>query len=434
MRKSGGKTLLSCYNSDFFDFIPKNIFTILQKYISKDSKIIIWLSWWSDSMFLALLLYHFFVEKSYPLHHLVFVHCNHGIRKESLQEENFVKYFFAGTSLKIVRRDEWPVRRKNIKLTEEYLRNWRYTQFRDIAHTTWASFLVLGHHLDDRIESTFLHLLRGCGMRGFLSMQTYERHHLLPGMHILRPLLTLTKEQILEICQLFWLKYAQDISNFDQTLSLRNRLRNTILPALYSLSHKEGVNPTFCQSMQQVYDEISLQTFDVTTLAPIALSPYRKASFGYVWNVVKNNITTWLILSLLEYLGFSTNITKTNLQNLLKFFTTASSWYTYMRGLCFFVAHEKITIIAATDKFWKKYLDKKTKISTLWSVDLWKDMVEIIDKKYLWATLRYAQKGDTYKGKSRWKYCINNKIPIFWRNFVPLLVIKNTIQTFFYPW
>jgi tRNA(Ile)-lysidine synthase TilS/MesJ len=60
--------------------------------------------------------------------------------------------------------------------SEENLRNRRYAELKKQK----ADFVVLGHNLSDRIESTFLNLLRGAGLRGFSSMQFSESHHLLP--------------------------------------------------------------------------------------------------------------------------------------------------------------------------------------------------------------------------------------------------------------
>jgi tRNA(Ile)-lysidine synthase len=67
----------------------------------------------------------------------------------------------------------------NTELSEAGLRIWRYAQFAEICREKKIDFLLTGHHLNDRVESTFLHLLRGASLQGFLSMNYCDNHHLL---------------------------------------------------------------------------------------------------------------------------------------------------------------------------------------------------------------------------------------------------------------
>ena len=72
---------------------------------------------------------------------------------------------------------------------ETELRNWRYGEFKKHSKNNHIDQLVLGHNLTDRIESTFLNLLRGSNLNGFIGMQIQETHHLLPKIQVLRPIL-----------------------------------------------------------------------------------------------------------------------------------------------------------------------------------------------------------------------------------------------------
>ena len=54
---------------------------------------------------------------------------------------------------------------------------------------------------DANNRTTFLNLMRGSGINGFLNMREVEEHHLLPnGCKICRPLLNISKKEILNIC------------------------------------------------------------------------------------------------------------------------------------------------------------------------------------------------------------------------------------------
>ncbi len=96
--------------------------------------------------------------------------------------------------------------------------------------------LLTGHNLTDRIESSLLNMLRGCGINGFLAMQVLEHHDLLDRKQILRPLLNLSKEKIKNLTDELDIPYFNDESNFDNTTSKRNILRNKFLTPLSLLS------------------------------------------------------------------------------------------------------------------------------------------------------------------------------------------------------
>jgi hypothetical protein len=53
--------------------------------------------------------------------------------------------------------------------------------------------------------------------------------------------------------------------------------------------------------------------------------------------------------------------------------------------------------------------------------------VPITKKEQIGASLRFAKATDRYHNKSWNQYCITAKIPIFWRNFIPVLVKEGKI-------
>lgn len=113
-------------------------------------------------------------------------------------------------------------------------------------------------------------------------------------------------------------------------------------------------------------------------------------------------------MQLAKTLHISNNITTPFLNELTKFLQKNQSGYKYFNSTYFFKAHGNIYIIGAPKGFRQKTIDSQKKISTT-------------------AVQRFPRKGDKYKGKTRNEWCINQKIPLFRRNFIPIVVEKNQI-------
>jgi hypothetical protein len=124
-------------------------------------------------------------------------------------------------------------------------------------------------------------------------------------------------------------------------------------------------------------------------------------------------------------------VTKKTLDDFLQFFHKAEQWYKYINWAYFFISNGKIYIIKAKQNFWEKYIEKEIIIDKVWDVEIWKNSVNVDSQEFIWKALRYPKPGDKSGSKSWWKYCINRKIPIFWRNFVPVVVEGNQIVNSF---
>ena len=146
-------------------------------------------------MMVASQILYFYWKNNLDLSKIHIAHCNHKIRLESEDEAKFMSDFFSGLDFHLFER-------KNLENNDENsLRNRRYSQFSSLQKSTKSTFVFLGHHLNDRVESTFLNLMRGSGINGFLNMCEVEDHHLLPNeCKICRPLLSTSKNEILNIC------------------------------------------------------------------------------------------------------------------------------------------------------------------------------------------------------------------------------------------
>ena len=93
-----------------------------------------------------------------------------------------------------------------------------------------ADYIVLAHHLDDQVETFFLHLLRGAGVAGLAGMPS-ERGLGAGSLRLLRPLLGIEREDLRRYAAAHGLDYCEDESNLDLSLN-RNFLRQVLLPQL----------------------------------------------------------------------------------------------------------------------------------------------------------------------------------------------------------
>lgn len=92
--------------------------------------------------------------------------------------------------------------------------------------------LATAHHADDQLETMLQHLLRGAGTRGLCGIPA-ERP-LGDGLTVVRPLLQMTKAQILAYCTENGLDFVTDSTNVEPCCP-RNRLRAEVIPVLREL-------------------------------------------------------------------------------------------------------------------------------------------------------------------------------------------------------
>jgi tRNA(Ile)-lysidine synthase len=113
---------------------------------------------------------------------------------------------------------------------------------RDARYAVFArrecNFIVLAHHRDDQVETLLLQLLRGAGVKGLAGMPPVRKaksdSRTTKGgasPAIVRPLLDVTRQEILEYAKKRKLKWIEDESNRDVHF-LRNYLRRDVLPVI----------------------------------------------------------------------------------------------------------------------------------------------------------------------------------------------------------
>ncbi|ACB97189.1 tRNA lysidine(34) synthetase TilS [Beijerinckia indica] len=144
---------------------------------------------------------------------------DHGLRPDSLAEAEQVAEWAARLGLPhhILR---WEGEKPKTRL-QERARDARYGLLIAHAETIGADYLVTAHHADDQAETILFRLLRGSGPRGLKGMESlFQRGELLHA----RPLLGMTKAELLAICDTCRHPFFTDPSNLDVRFA-RARLR-----------------------------------------------------------------------------------------------------------------------------------------------------------------------------------------------------------------
>jgi len=412
-----------------------DLFDRLLEYFLENKKILVAVSGGPDSMFLSMLILKYFDLNNLDLNNLYFVHCNHKTRNEADNEEKFVKEFFDWLNLNICNRlDSSQAQNDSLaKETENNLRQWRYGEFQKIIEKEDIDFVLIGHNLTDRIESSFMNMLRGSGLNGFVSMRFVDQNNLLNWVKIVRPLLDFTKKEIEKYCEDFGIPFVVDPTNLDEETSLRNKIRLSLFPQLADMSNRndEETN-SFFDSMKKIYRELDKNNIDVWNLIEINKSDYWNCDFAFCWDVPLFFVSEDSLLQILKKFGMSSEVTSSTLKEFANFFKAWEQGYKYINWVYFFLSHGKIYIIKAKENFWQKYIEKSKIIDKLWEMNVWKTAVNINDESLIWLTIRYPKKWDKFGSKSWGKYCINKKIPIFWRNFIPVVVEWKNIVKHFY--
>ena len=215
--------------------------------ITRDQLIIIALSGGADSV--ALL--HMFHQAGYKC---VAAHCNFHLRnEESDRDERFVSDLCEslGVDLKIVHFKTEEYARLNKISIAMAARDLRYIWFEEIRELYKASFIAVAHHADDQIETCFLNLLRGTGIRGFTGMKEINGH-------ILRPLLSIYRSELEEWLDQSDYKYINDSSNFTLDYK-RNKIRHQLMPLLEDI--QPNAKKTILRSIhniteaEKIYDQ-----------------------------------------------------------------------------------------------------------------------------------------------------------------------------------
>lgn len=171
-------------------------------------------------------------------------HFNHGLRRDAAEDAAFVAAM--SQTLGLERHegsaDVLACSQRDGVSVEEAARRLRYEFLTRVAGEVGATAIATGHTLDDQAETVLLRLLRGSGLDGLAGIPPVRQSD---GIRIVRPLLELSRTEILAYLNAIGARWREDSTNWDREI-LRNHIRLVLLPAL------EGYNPDVRRTLARV--------------------------------------------------------------------------------------------------------------------------------------------------------------------------------------
>ena len=225
-------------------------------------KYIVALSGGADSVSLLFVLKHLEHELGIGVEA---AHCNFHLRgAESVRDEEFCKQLCGrlDVPLHLIHFDTQAYADLHSVSIEMAARDLRYGYFENLRRDIKAQDICVAHHRDDSVETVLLNLVRGTGLRGLRGIKPRNGN-------IIRPLLSLSREDIVQYLGALGESYVTDSTNLHNDVK-RNKIRLDVMPLLREL------NPSVSQSIFEsslrvgealkVFDEAMKQSIaDVTT-------------------------------------------------------------------------------------------------------------------------------------------------------------------------
>ena len=187
----------------------------------KKNKYVVAVSGGPDSLALVALTkaYNFFRKTSF-----YYVLIDHNIRKNSNHEAHKVKKLLKkeNINLKIFLN-----KKKIIKNIQSEARVARYDILSSYCKKNRVKVLLTAHNLEDQVETFFIRLSRGSGLRGLAAMKPLSK--LNNQVSLFRPLLDTKKKFLIKISKNIFGTYFKDPSNKSEKY-LRTKVRNLKKP------------------------------------------------------------------------------------------------------------------------------------------------------------------------------------------------------------
>jgi tRNA(Ile)-lysidine synthase len=242
----------------------------------REDKLILGISGGADSVCLM----HVFLEIGYSFE---LAHCNFNLRgEESDADEYFVKDLAKEHQLKIhVKQFDTLVYADENKIsTQMAARDLRYAWFEKLRIKSNAKYLAIAHHANDDVETFFINLVRGSGLKGFLGIK--EKNNA-----IVRPLLSVSRLEIEQYLKDRGLVFREDSSNASVKY-LRNKIRHELIPLLAQMNPSiqqtvkdemrilDGVAQIYASKVEEVRKDLTQEKNGIVQLeisALLALNP-----------------------------------------------------------------------------------------------------------------------------------------------------------------
>ena len=202
----------------------EEVYNFVRNNLELGDAIVVGVSGGPDSMALLYILNEFKEKMNLRL---ICAHVNHNTRKETIKEEEYIREYCKKNKIifETIKINSW-----GDDNFENEARSVRYNFFEELIDKYKAKYLMTAHHADDLIETILMRIVRGSTLKGYSGFSKVVNK----GKYkIVRPLITLTKDEIIDFDKKNNIKYFIDSTN-NEDKHTRNRYRHVILPFLKS--------------------------------------------------------------------------------------------------------------------------------------------------------------------------------------------------------
>lgn len=230
---------------------------------------------------------------------IIIAHFNHGIRKESKRDAEFVRSLAKKYDLPF----ELGVAKLGKTTNEESARNARYKFLRDLSAKYNSAKIITAHHQDDLVETIVMNIIRGTSWRGLSPFWSDD---------IIRPMIKMNKVEITRYAIEHDLEWVEDETNFSPKY-FRNRIR-------FALDNISQLQKSKLIDLYNKQKNLRTEIEEILSSVPnLALEPDTAINTEQ-FSKLDNNIAT-------EMLNKVTNdqLTNPQLERLLKFIKTDKS-------------------------------------------------------------------------------------------------------------
>ena len=165
------------------------------------------------------------------------VHCNFHLRgDESDRDEQFVRSLCEkeNVALHLAHFDTKTYAKLHHVSIEMAARELRYRYFEQLRLDIGACEVCVAHHQDDAVETLLINLIRGTGIHGLTGIRPRNGH-------IVRPLLDVSRAEIIAYLDAAGQSYVTDSSNMVPDV-VRNKLRLQVMPLLRDINPSASAN------------------------------------------------------------------------------------------------------------------------------------------------------------------------------------------------
>lgn len=228
-------------------------------------------------------------------------HVNHCIRgDEADRDEQFCKDTAKkyGVTFFSERIDVPRIARESSKSIELAARDERYAFFARLMKEHGIPLLAVAHNANDNLETVLYNLTRGSALLGLCGIPPTRE---CDGGTLIRPILSMSREDILGYCEENGLEYVTDSTNTDVEYA-RNRIRSSVIPQIKVL------NPSVERAVLKQSELLRDDARFLNDLAAELLRTHLKKDGSLPFDVIssaKKPISSRAIIKLCESAGLS---------------------------------------------------------------------------------------------------------------------------------